>query len=143
MLHRVFSQGRERACTDSWRGSQSELFTVLPLLLYFAERLVARHTDIPAREIQCFPALVGVIDATQAMKAGRIDAKELRRRIALHHRQCCSYYGADAVIPTFHYSTHHPKQFQQDQLVFNTLVHERKHQLGEGVATRICFNSAI
>jgi len=90
--HQSFNASRERAGSESFKATASEVLTVFPVVLHFAQVIVAPSGKLGA-EVKCLEALGAVIALCQVGKLGACHHTELTRVIATWFKEFLRVYG--------------------------------------------------
>ena len=140
LSRQVFSTSRAAISKDGFKGSASELLSVIPLL----RQLLATVVDLngAARaELLSFFALCDCIDMLITLKRmtppcpALVTAFEAKQTEHLQlHRAA---YNDDFIIPKHHYCMHIPAQIRRDDIVLDAFVVERKHRAAKQMASEI------
>ena len=132
MPSKVFSDARESASSDSFKGMASELLAVLPLVRQFAELFLTSFAQL-AKELESFRALCAVMSKLQELKTFDCVTTEqatgLLELQVIHSTRFRAAYGESVARPKHHYALHLSKQIARDRFLLDTFVHERKHRL--------------
>jgi len=127
-LQDFFSEGRERASSDSFKAMASEVLVVYPLVRQFSRKVLQRLGGM-TKELDSFYALCEVVDMLHGVKMGsKIEPNLLQNKLVQHGCLHQLAYGSDCVKPKHHFAFHIPLQLERDRMILDTFVLERKHQ---------------
>ena len=136
----VFSRSRERHCTESFKASGSECFSIYPILRCLI--LVRFAAGEFAPQVASILALFIVLDGySMAMQGLRPDGWE--HSIAEHMRLFKVAYPNRRPIPKFHYALHSWRLLVKFGVVISCWVHERKHQAFKDFARYVRCTAAF
>lgn len=135
-IHQVFNASRERASTETFKASASELLTVLPLLVHFADTCILPSGKLAA-EVESLKLVGDMVAILQAGKAGDPDHESLKRVVHQHFQGFMRVYGEEQVKPKHHYTLHLASQLERDNMTLDAFALERKHQSVKRVANNI------
>ena len=90
-------------------------------------------------DIALWAQLCRILDRIAAMKRGLITASivPLKTETLDHFQGTIALYGKDVVSPSHHAAIHIAYQYERDEMVFDTLLAERLHQVPKGIGS-IC-----
>ena len=128
-LHQVFNKTREKASSDHWKASASELLGVYPLVRRFAESVVLPRFPHLASQVQSLLLCFHTLDLLQDSKGGVSDNDLLKRAVQTHLQKHKLEYGEENWRPKLHYGLHIPEQVRRDGRLYDCFVVERSHQL--------------
>jgi hypothetical protein len=134
MVERLFSESAitNNLKKESFGSSASEFLTLTPvMLLYFVRIATPRHAD----QARLMPYVLSIIAVLQcvillsAIKFGTVSYESLRDAIFGHYAMFIAAYGEASSRPKLHYAQHLPDMFRRFEVLFGTLINERKHRV--------------
>lgn len=125
------------------KAQGSELLELLPYVDYFVKTFFSQvHSMAPF--CKSLVALMNVVRHWNWLKLQTFDGdcsalkREFRDMVGVHLDFFVAAYGKDAVIPKHHLTFHLLDHAQEDGIVFDCFVLERKHTTFKDVAENIC-----
>ena len=139
---KVFTEVREAATHNSFKGFATEVLAVFPLVRQMAT-CFGEADDIKP-ELRSFCAMHDAVNCLQAIKsshsASAAQCAELQRLQREHMRLFLTAYDAEHVKPKHHFALHIRAQIQRDGMLLDCFCLERKRKFAKTVATRIATN---
>lgn len=128
----VFGPKRVRSSLESssLKAGASEGLSLWPVMANFCRALASNHPDeVLKQHCSCFLRLAAVLELLQASMRRRISAEGLMDAIRSYLRAFVAVYGAEHVVPKFHYALHLPEILERCHFLPSCFVHERKHRM--------------
>ena len=117
-------------CGGEYRGKASETMSVLPLVVYFAERLLAR-SELLQSNLRSLQLLCRVCTYVRYIKQSqdKVAAGEMLELQKLHLRVYEECYSTQNVRPKHHYAMHIPAQVEESHALADCFPTERPNNL--------------
>ena len=131
----VFTVNRRETKEQYWKASISEFLTVAPMILNFILTAVRGYSA----EIALFTKLCSILDLIRAMKRGHMHlVGKFRKQVLEHFQVTLRVYGSGIILPKHHAAAMHlADQYEDDEMVLDTMPVERLHQVPKGFGTVI------
>jgi len=146
----VFSDNREAASSEQFKGMASEVLAVLPFIEQFCATVLEPCRKLP-QEIASFYKMCDIVALLQKIKISsqvvQADLDELQALQQAHFALFLRAYSESQVRPKHHFSLHLPKQFARDRTYMDCFALERKHKLAKQEANDIhnavCWEASL
>jgi hypothetical protein len=139
----VFSEKRESASKDGFKGIASDVIAIFPLINHFVETVVRpRCPDCMKDALASFLILCKIVSTHNRMKRvataiTRQSCDSLKVMLSTHLQLFKRAHGAEQVRPKHHLSQHLAEQIFARKLIIDCWPCERKHKTLKRIATNI------
>ena len=133
----AFTKSRENASREAktFKASASEILSVYPLIRHFANTVLP--DDVLVEQRLSLSSSLKVLDMLMACKRGQqIDENALREAMLHHFQVHVRVYGEGGIVPKYHHQLHIPSQAAAANVIADTFVLERKHQIPKQFADK-------
>lgn len=121
----------KRFSSDSYKGSASDLKSLLPIFAFHVEEILAPRNVMRA-ELDSLKSLQKICVCLYGLqRAPQLNLNDLNRLQALqkeHHAQFAAAYGADAIKPKHHWRFHVPVMLERHGFYCDCFAMEAKHR---------------